>query len=406
MRRSAYMAGNREQTDVVVKHLAHLLAHLRAMYLSYQTSHWQTKGPTYYGNHLLFQRLYESVQGEVDTLAEKIVGYVGPAGVNLDGQADLVSSIARSFAAIPDHHRRGLAAEDRLQRYLKLAYDSIKESGAMTLGLDDFLMATASAHETNVYLLQQVLDERPAARVASKSNQRQLLQHVQDLVEDIEREGFDRLKHRYLGIFQDLHDAGALTPDILTRVNAVNRTIGRHGTGDASDTSIVVSFLRDLATHIRNMSKVGAVSREVPTAEAFFFDNPERREVREFAHSKAHSNVPAIANTAGREEGLTRSELREDVARARIAPPTPADIEDRPGADEFSTLNRYLVETEQPTDPGVPSGHDEIPKHRRIDPSNDDIILADGTVIDPSGDDHDVDGHGRRIASWTFAPRR
>jgi len=314
MRRRAYMTGSREQTDVVVKHLAHLLAYMRAMYLSYQTSHWQTKGPTYYGNHLLFQRLYESVQGEIDALAEKLVGYVGPAGVELAGQSELVTVIARGFASVPDHHRRGLEAEAKFQNHVKSAYDAIKACGMMTLGLDDWLMATASAHETNAYLLQQVLAD------------------------------------------------GA--------------------------------------------SRVAQVTHKVPTAEHMFFDNPERREVREFAHSKATSNVPAIAVHSGKEEGLSRSELREEKVRATIAPPTPTDIREQPGSDEFSTLNRYLVETEQPTDSGVPKGHRDVPKHRRIDPSNDDIILADGTVVDPSGDDYDDDGYGHRLASWTFAPRR
>lgn len=315
MRRRAYMTGTREQTDVVVKHLAHLLAYLRAMYLSYQTSHWQTKGPTYYGDHLLFQRLYESVQGEIDALAEKLVGYVGPAGVNLDGQVGLVATIASEFANVSDHHRRGLEAEAGFQHHVKAAYDAIQDAGMMTLGLDDWLMATASAHETNTYLLQQVLNSG----------------------------GHDR---------------------------------------------------------------VAQVTHRVPTAEAYFFDNPERREVREFAHSKATSNVPAIAVHSGKEEGLSRSELRDEKTRATLAPPTPTDIREKPGSEEFSTLNRYLVETEQPTDPGVPKGHHDVPKHRRIDPSNDDIILADGTVIDPSGDDYDDDGHGHRLASWTFAPRR
>lgn len=316
MQRRSYMTGSREQTDVVVKHLVNLLSYLRAMYLSYQTSHWQTKGPTYYGNHLLFQRLYESVQGEIDALAEKVVGYVGPVSVDVQGQAGLISSHLHAFAFYgEDHHVRGLRTEEAVQRYIKSAYDRIKESGMMTLGLDDFLMATASAHETNQYLLQQVLNSGGTDRVAQ-------------------------------------------------------------------------------------------VTHKVPTAEAFFFDNPERREVREFAHSKATSNVPAIATVAGKEEGLKRSELIEEKRRATIAPPTPTDIREEPGAGEFSTLNRYLVETEQPTDPGVPHGRADVPKHRRIDPSNDDIILADGTVIDPSGDDYDADENGHRLASWTFAPRR
>ena len=313
MRRQAYMNGTPEQTDVVVKHLVHLLAYLRAMYLSYQTSHWQTKGPTYYGNHLLFQRLYESVQDEIDGLAEKIVGYVGPAGVNLDGQVGLIATIATEWAQVSDHHRRGLESEVGFQHHVKVAYEGIKAAGMMTLGLDDFLMATANAHEGNIYLLQQVLNES-GGRIARSAD-------------------------------------------------------------------------------------------DVPSAEHYFFDNPERREVREFAHSKAPSNVPAIAQSSGTEMGLTKSETREDVARAKIAPPTPTDIREKPGAKEFSTLNRYLVETKQPTDAGVPKGYAEVRKHSRIDPSNDDIILSDGKVVDPSHDDYFADGRTASLRSWTFASR-
>lgn len=302
--RTAYMTGNREQTAVVVKHLAHLLSYLRAMYLSYQTSHWQTKGPVYYGNHLLFQRLYESVQAEIDTLAEKMVGYVGPSGVNLDGQIDLITTIAHAFSRIPDHHERGLEAEVGLQRHLKAAYDAIKESGLMTLGLDDFLMATASAHETNIYLLQQVL----------------------------------------------------------------NTSGGRLG-----------------------------LTAAALSAESYFFDNPERREVREFAHTKAVSNVPMIAGGSGKVEKKTQSEIRQDKAKARLAPPTPTDIRQAPGAKEFSTLNRFLVETEEPTDHNVPQGHAFVRKHRRLEPSKAEVTLPNGAVVDVSK---------HRFASWTFAPRR
>ena len=45
--------------------------------------------------------------------------------------------------------------EEHLQRALKITYDELKARGELSLGLDDFLMATASAHETALYLLRQ-----------------------------------------------------------------------------------------------------------------------------------------------------------------------------------------------------------------------------------------------------------
>jgi DNA-binding ferritin-like protein len=132
----------------------------------YQTSHWQSSGQAYYGNHLLFQRLYEGVQAEVDGLAEKLVGYVGAGSVDLTPQVALVMSWVQRWTQVDDLHMRGLQSERDLQAVFQSSYDAIKAARAMTLGLDDFIMATASAHDTNAYLLQQVL-QAPAGRVAA-----------------------------------------------------------------------------------------------------------------------------------------------------------------------------------------------------------------------------------------------
>jgi DNA-binding ferritin-like protein len=51
--------------------LLQLLAILRALQWSHQTAHWKVRGEPFYGDHLLFQKLYEAVGEEIDTLAEK-----------------------------------------------------------------------------------------------------------------------------------------------------------------------------------------------------------------------------------------------------------------------------------------------------------------------------------------------
>lgn len=160
-----------QQSEVVAMRLQGILSVLRAQYMSYQTSHWQVMGQTYYGNHLLFQRLYEAVQAEVDAVAEKAVGYVGPDVVALVPQAELVLSWVVRWSKVDNHHMRGLQSERDVQAVLQAAYDAIKAARAMTLGLDDWIMATANAHDTNAYLLQQVV-QAPAGRVASLVNKR------------------------------------------------------------------------------------------------------------------------------------------------------------------------------------------------------------------------------------------
>lgn len=135
-----------------------LLSMLRAQYLLYQTLHWQAKGDPAYGNHLLFQRLYESLLEQVDTLAEKMVGMFGNDSVDLPDQLEVMQKLCATWCQVQDPHERGLKSEHMLQATLKKVYDHMKEADELTLGLDDYLMATASEHDTNMYLLQQVLD--------------------------------------------------------------------------------------------------------------------------------------------------------------------------------------------------------------------------------------------------------
>jgi DNA-binding ferritin-like protein len=159
--RTAYLEASPDQKKLVDRYMCGVLAVLRAQYLSYQTSHWQVVGGSFYGNHLLFERLYKSVQDQVDELAEKIVGYVGIEAVELAAQLEKIHLMCGSWGRISCHHKRGIQSEADLQAALKIAYDTIKGAGMMTLGLDDWLLATANAHEENTYLLQQVLAPVP-----------------------------------------------------------------------------------------------------------------------------------------------------------------------------------------------------------------------------------------------------
>lgn len=153
--------------EIAVEMLQWLLGCLRAQYWNYQESHWQTKGGHFYGNHLLFQRLYESVPEQVDTLAEKMVGTYGVESVDgLDVGAKFESFIRR-WHDTECLHKRGLLSEQDFQQICKRVYDQLKAMGELSLGMDDFLMAAANDHETNEYLLRQVLRSKESARMAA-----------------------------------------------------------------------------------------------------------------------------------------------------------------------------------------------------------------------------------------------
>jgi DNA-binding ferritin-like protein len=273
--KNAYSNATPLQKKITHEHLCGILAILRAQEMSYQTSHWQASGLSYYGNHLLFQRLYESVGAEIDGVAEKMVGYLGSESVNLAPQVVRVASIAVRWAKIKCPFHRGLASEKQLQAAVKAAYDGIKEAKAMTLGLDDFLMAMSNAHDTNAYLLQQVT-AAPPARVAA-------------------------LVERRFGLIvaEKAHTAGGPKPP------------------------------RPVA----------------PNAKDEFYDNPRFYETHDFAQSGAISNSKVVAIHAAPELGLP---LKKEIKKVEQAPPTTGEILLEPGGEQFSTLNRLVVKTEDP----------------------------------------------------------
>jgi len=155
------------QKGVAVEMLQWLLGCLRAQYWSYQQAHWQVKGQSFYGDHLMFERLYESVQGQTDVLAEKMVAAYGPDAVDgLDLGAKFESFIRR-WSDTDCLHKRGLLSEQDFQQICERVYKQLKSMGEMSLGMDDFLMATANEHETNQYLLRQVLRSIDSAKTAA-----------------------------------------------------------------------------------------------------------------------------------------------------------------------------------------------------------------------------------------------
>lgn len=146
--------------------LIQLLSILRALHWSHWTSHWKSKGQNSYQTHLLFERLYTGVAEDIDTLAEKIVGEYGPEAL------EDVPVMGMSSRFLSGHEgssliSRALEMEEHLQKAIKVSYEDLKNSGDLSLGMDDFLMALANSHETNLYLLRQNL--RTGSKVTAAS---------------------------------------------------------------------------------------------------------------------------------------------------------------------------------------------------------------------------------------------
>lgn len=134
------------------------VASLKAISLIHQHSHWTTRGKAFYGDHLLFERLYKSVLENLDLAAEKFIGLFGDACLDYQLQADLLNKILLKYKNLEGKPMEmSLAIEKDFLKFSKDAYNCFEDEGRMTLGLDDMIMAIASDREGAVYLLQQAL---------------------------------------------------------------------------------------------------------------------------------------------------------------------------------------------------------------------------------------------------------
>jgi len=141
--------------------LSVVLAGLRFLAMLHQTHHWISRGDTYYGDHLLFERLYNETVDEIDSVAEKSIGLGGEQNVNLQTQIRQIArlvTIASDAQTIPnanDLARISLAAEKAFLTTLDTMLDSMKQTGCSTNGVDNLLQGIADVHETHVYLLKR-----------------------------------------------------------------------------------------------------------------------------------------------------------------------------------------------------------------------------------------------------------
>jgi len=148
--------------DVAVKMMVlEYVGFMRAMQLWFHGAHHLTRGTGFSGDHVnLYGRIYQAIGEQIDGAIEKAIGLFGdelgcPLHITekaLEIMSEYPSPIemrATTQAAA------GLQMEKDFLKFSQNFYNALKQAGAMTLGLDDMIMANANAHEGHVYLLQQ-----------------------------------------------------------------------------------------------------------------------------------------------------------------------------------------------------------------------------------------------------------
>lgn len=141
--------------------LSVMLVYLRFLATLHQTHHWTCADDPFYGDHLLFQRLYADIGPEIDLVAEKAIGVGTSDNVDLQLQMHQLMTLisqSKSQRSIPVANQLiqlSLSAEMNFLKVVDVLVNSLEQSGAMSRGIDNMIAAIQDKHEEHVYLLKQ-----------------------------------------------------------------------------------------------------------------------------------------------------------------------------------------------------------------------------------------------------------
>lgn len=136
--------------------LSCLLSVTRALAQLHQTHHWQASGNTFYGDHLMFERIYSDTSDEVDKIAERLVGLTTNDMVDTKTVASqTLRVLEQMFVESEDSATCSLNAEKVYVKFLSDVSNSLESQGLLTYGVDNLLADMADKHEEHIYLLSQ-----------------------------------------------------------------------------------------------------------------------------------------------------------------------------------------------------------------------------------------------------------
>lgn len=132
--------------------LSDVLGALHALSICYKTAHWLSNGENFYGDHLLFQRLYEDISDEIDSVAERMVGLMGDGATSLMEPLKLLTVASTIISSYP-RHGADVSLFDAEKMFQATVITALKN--ASSPGLENLLQGIADKHDEHLYLLQQ-----------------------------------------------------------------------------------------------------------------------------------------------------------------------------------------------------------------------------------------------------------
>lgn len=137
-----------------VKVAALFVATLKCIYSISQQNHWKAKGSSFYSDHLLFQRIYEQTQENVDEAAEKFLAILGDEVLENSLQTNLENKVMNKYKDLEGFEQTIKIINDFLD-YCKFAYNCFDKENKKSMGMDDMIMSIANKQEEHIYLLTQ-----------------------------------------------------------------------------------------------------------------------------------------------------------------------------------------------------------------------------------------------------------
>jgi DNA-binding ferritin-like protein len=160
-------------TKDIASRIAHMAGHelpailtlLRALGVIHQTHHWLTAGKTSYADHLLFERIYNDIAGEDDSVAERAVGTGSPPALlhpslQAHQMAEVIEALTEGATygegESPDSYvATSIKAERWFVACMKQIAEAMKAAGTLSRGMDNLLAGIEDKHEEHIYLLSQ-----------------------------------------------------------------------------------------------------------------------------------------------------------------------------------------------------------------------------------------------------------
>jgi len=116
--------------DKEIKIAALYIATLKAIALIHTHNHWLSRGSNFYGQHLLFERLYNATLKDLDLAAEKFVGLFGEKVLSYDVQTELLNRVLNKYSDLEGSPTQmSLAVEKHFLAFSQRAYSAFQEQG-------------------------------------------------------------------------------------------------------------------------------------------------------------------------------------------------------------------------------------------------------------------------------------